>query len=131
MSLHVKQTAGRLQQIATGWEIVAPEATFAGMTLTQFRNRVKPSLDSRDELAAIHSQRRAKKDERDDADRSSREAMELVVNAVKGDPNFGPDHPLLEAMGYVRKSARKSGLTKKTNGNGNGNGNGTGATASA
>jgi uncharacterized protein YeeX (DUF496 family) len=31
---------------------------------------------------------------------------------VKGDPNHGEDSPLYDALGYVRKSARKSGLTR-------------------
>ena len=127
MIMRPRRTAERLQQIATGWETLAPSATFGGMTLAQFRNRVKPSLDSRDELATIHSQRTAKIDERVDADRASLDAAELVVNAVKGDPNYGPDHPILESMGYVRKSARRSGLTKKSNGNGNGAGSATAA----
>jgi len=120
MALRPKKTAERLQQIATAWETTAPSATFAGMTLTQFRNKIKPSLDSRDELATIRSQGTVKMDERKDADRASLEAAELVVNAVRGDPKYGPDHPILESMGYIRKSARRSGLTKKANGNGNG-----------
>jgi hypothetical protein len=39
--------------------------------------------------------------------------VQLVVNGVVGDPTFGPDSALYEAMGYVRKSERKSGLTRK------------------
>jgi hypothetical protein len=38
-----------------------------------------------------------------------------VVNAVKGDPKFGDDSDLYDAMGYVRKSARQSGLSRKEN----------------
>ena len=37
----------------------------------------------------------------------------LVVNGVVGDPAYGDDSPLYGAMGFVRKSERKSGLTKK------------------
>ena len=42
-----------------------------------------------------------------------------VARAVAGDKNFGPDSTLYEAMGHVRSSQRKSGLTckKKTGGN--------------
>jgi hypothetical protein len=32
---------------------------------------------------------------------------------VLGDPAYGPDSALYEALGYVRKSERKSGLTRK------------------
>jgi hypothetical protein len=35
------------------------------------------------------------------------------VNSVRGTPGFGPDSPLYRALGYVRKSERKSGLTRK------------------
>jgi hypothetical protein len=35
----------------------------------------------------------------------------LVVNGVIGSPDYGPDSDLYGAMGYVRKSQRKSGLT--------------------
>jgi hypothetical protein len=37
----------------------------------------------------------------------------LVVNSVVGDVDFGPDSSLPEAMGYVRESERKTGLTRK------------------
>lgn len=33
--------------------------------------------------------------------------------AVAGDPNYGNDSPLYGAMGFVRKSEKKSGLTRK------------------
>lgn len=36
----------------------------------------------------------------------------LVVNSVKGTPGFGEDSPLYEAMGNVRKSERRSGLSR-------------------
>jgi len=36
----------------------------------------------------------------------------LVVNAVKGDPNYGDDSDLYDAMGYTRRSERASGLTR-------------------
>jgi len=35
-----------------------------------------------------------------------------VVNGVLADPTEGPDSSLYEAMGYTRKSERKSGLTR-------------------
>mgnify|MGYP001447816905 CR=1 FL=1 len=33
--------------------------------------------------------------------------------AVVGDPAYGNDSPLYGAMGFVRKSEKKSGLTRK------------------
>ncbi len=36
----------------------------------------------------------------------------MVVNSVKGTPGFGPDSPLYRALGYIRKSERRSGLSR-------------------
>ncbi len=36
-----------------------------------------------------------------------------VGQGVAGNSDFGDDSPLYGAMGFVRKSERKSGLTKK------------------
>ena len=35
-----------------------------------------------------------------------------VVNSVKGDPHHGENSALYASFGYVRKSERKSGLTR-------------------
>ena len=113
MGFNPKQVAERIAKITTAWETIAPGATFAGMTLAQYKNKVKPSLDSRDDMAALEAQSNAKLDDRNDADGVSRDTNELVVNAVRGDPTFGSDHAIIDAMGYTRKSERKSGLTKK------------------
>jgi hypothetical protein len=37
----------------------------------------------------------------------------LIVSEVLADPTEGPDSALYEAMGYRRRSERKSGLTRK------------------
>ena len=38
--------------------------------------------------------------------------MNRVVLGVRADPETGEDSALYEAMGYVRKSARRSGLKR-------------------
>ena len=110
--------------VATAWNDHAADAEFAGMTLAQFRTATKASSDTRDALVSLTAQRRAKRDERDSVDAVSRDAVQRVVAAVRSDPDHGPDSPLLAAMGYVTRSARKTGKTNKTNGNGQVNGNG-------
>jgi len=37
----------------------------------------------------------------------------MIRDGVEGHADFGPDHPVYEAMGFVRTSDRKSGLTRK------------------
>jgi hypothetical protein len=83
------------------------------VTLTQFKTAVKRSLDTREELRVLESQRQSKQIERDDADAESLRAVQLVVNGVVGDPTEGPDSDLYAAFGYTRQSERKTGLTRK------------------
>jgi hypothetical protein len=108
-----KETLERLQRIISGWETLAPEKTFGGMTVTQFKAAVKRSLDTREELRVLESQKQSKQIEREDADAESLRAVQLVVNGVVGDPTEGPESDLYAAFGYTRPSERKTGLTRK------------------
>jgi hypothetical protein len=108
-----KETLERLQRIINGWEALAPEKTFGGMTVTQFKAAVKRSLDTREELRVLESQKQSKQIEREDADAESLRAVQLVVNGVVGDPTEGPESDLYAAFGYTRPSERKTGLTRK------------------
>ncbi len=108
--------------VATAWNDNAPDAQFAGLTLTQFRASVKASGDTRDVVLSLSAQRRAKRSERITADATTRDAVQRVVSAVRSDPAHGPDSPLLTAMGYVTRSARKSGKTNKSSDNSQPNG---------
>ena len=105
----------RLDNLFESWEEIAPTAVLFGMTLTQAKAKVKPSLETRATIKQLDKQRKVAQVERDVADVSSLAFVQDVVNAVKGDPNFGEDSALYAALGYVRKSDRKSGLTRTAN----------------
>jgi hypothetical protein len=108
-----KSTLEKLNSIINGWETLAPDKSFGGMTLAQFKAAVKPSFDTREELRALESQVQSKQIERDNADDESLRLVQRVVNGVIGDPAEGPDSDLYDAFGYTRKSERKTGLTRK------------------
>jgi hypothetical protein len=101
--------------IINAWTTLAPAASFGGMTLAQYKTKVQPSFDARTQLDTIEAQKTAALDTRDDADAVTSGTNQTVVKGVVGDPNFGDNSNLYEAMGYVRKSERASGLTKKSN----------------
>jgi hypothetical protein len=103
----------RLTRFEQVWEEFAADTSFGGMTLSEFTEAVKPSFDERTNLQLLDVQRAAAFHRRDDADALSKEKMELVVNAVRGNPAFGPDSPLYRALGFTPKSERRSGLTRK------------------
>lgn len=103
----------RIQRFRAAWRELAPAATFAGMTLTQFEEAVSAPLTLREEILATSKQLEGLKTSRSKADKAAGEVLELVVNSVRGTPGFGADSSLYRALGYIRKSERKSGLTRK------------------
>jgi hypothetical protein len=50
---------------------------------------------------------------RDAADIVSMQAARQTVQSVRGDPEEGEDGELYAAMGFVRKSLRNTGLTRR------------------
>ena len=113
MAVSPKDNLLKLQRILNAWETLAPDKTFGGMTLAQFRAAIQPSLAARDRVEDLEDQLRQAQTDRDNADEDSLDKVQLVVNGVVGDPTEGADSALYEAMGYTRKSERKSGLTRK------------------
>lgn len=113
MAVAPKYNEEKMDKMATAWETLAPNAKFANMTLADFKAVIAPCKQTRAELEQLEDQAKQKTIERDDNDKSFLTKAELVVNAIIGDVSFGPNSALYEAMGYVRKSDRKSGLTRK------------------
>ena len=113
MSTSLKKTNEKTTKIINAWSTLAPTATFSGMTLAQYKAKVQPTFDTRTTLDTLAAQTTSAQDARDTADTVTAQVNQLVVNAVKGDPAQGENSDLYETMGYVRKSARKTGLTRK------------------
>jgi len=114
MANRVKENGDKIAAVLQAWKDLRPTKSFAGMTLAQFTAKVQLSLDTRAAIDTLENQLIAASDQRDLADVESMKQVNFVVNAVKGDPAEGEDGELYEAMGYIRKSERASGLTKKT-----------------
>jgi len=108
-----KDYGDKIAAVLKAWQDVCPAKSFAGMTLAQFTTKVQPSLDARAQLDTLADQTIAAETDRDNADVESMKQVLLVVNAVKGDPTEGEDGEFYAAMGYVRKSDRKTGKTNK------------------
>jgi hypothetical protein len=108
-----KSTLEKLNRVISGWETLAPDKSFGGMTLAQLKTALKPSFDTRDQLRALENQVQSKQAERDNADAESLRRIQHVINGVIGDPEEGPDSDLYESFGYTRTSERKTGLTRK------------------
>ena len=103
----------KINRVIASWETLAPASTFGGMTLAEFKTRVQPTTDLQDKLLSLVSESTDTEKRLETSTEDSNAAALLVVNAVKGDPDHGEDSPLYASMGYVRKSDRRSGLSRK------------------
>lgn len=113
MPKNPKEVASKLTTLISAWETLQPTKLFAGMTLEQFKARVQPSLQMRTQLSTLRNQATQSLTLRYQHDSSSQDLVNRVVNAIKGDPDEGDDGPLYAALGYIPKSQRLSGLTRK------------------
>jgi len=113
MKNRTKDNINKLNRIADAWESLAPEAKFAGMALEQFKGKIKPALDKLALLNAIEAELSGHRRELVDLSNESYGWGKKVVKSVRGDVDYGDDCPLYSAMGFVRSSERKSGLTRK------------------
>lgn len=102
----------KMEQLISAWRRLAPNKSFGGMTLPQFEALAKPVRDAIALIADLDTQRTQAINQREDGFVAFFAQAELMVNGVRADPTEGPDGSLIEAMGYRRKSERKSGLTR-------------------
>jgi hypothetical protein len=103
----------RIKVIRAAWRDIAPDATFAGMTLAEFEQATEAPLQLRAVMADLQTKLRGMKASQADVDQAAGELADLVVNSIKGTPGFGQNSPLYSACGYVRKADRRSGLTTR------------------
>ena len=113
MAKSPKGNEQKMERILNAWRTLAPTKSFGGMTLAQFEAACAPAQDTRRRIADLNNQLTEALADRDQADDILDDKMQQVVAGVIADPTEGPDSPLIEAFGYIRKSARKSGLTHK------------------
>ncbi len=103
----------KTNEVLRAWETLAPEATFSGMTVQEFREAFQPLLNIRQRIAQLDQQRQGAVAARDLAEREMMINLQLIVDSIKGSKAYGKDSELYAAIGYVTRSARQSGLTRK------------------
>ncbi|MDQ4122845.1 MAG: hypothetical protein M3209_15520 [Acidobacteriota bacterium] len=96
------------------WTEGAPTVTFNGITQTAFAADIAAAAAADAEVGDLEAQLNMKRDERDTKYAALNEKRSKVGLGVAGNPDLGNDSPLFGAMGFVRKSERASGLTRKS-----------------
>lgn len=112
--VNVKEIREKVNVMNDAWFEGAKDATFSGTTQTAFQTAVEAAAAKDAAIADARAQLNIMIDERDDDYAALDQLRSRIGQAVAGDPNFGNDSPLYGAMGFVRKSDRASGLTRKT-----------------
>jgi hypothetical protein len=108
-----KDNEQKMEKMLNAWETLAPNKSFGGMTLAQFQAAAQPAQAARQRIDDLEDQRTQAFTDRDTADDAFLAKAQLVISGVLADPTEGPNSALYEAMGYTRKSERKTGLTRK------------------
>jgi hypothetical protein len=113
MALSLNHVPHRIKTFLITWRNLAPETVFAGITLEAFEQAMQPSLEVRAVIRSHMSSLAGLRGTRIQADAKAMAVMDLIVNAVKGTQELGDDSAFYQSLGYVPKSKRKSGLTRK------------------
>jgi hypothetical protein len=108
-----KDVLKKITDVTQAWAGLRPDKSFVGQTLDQFKEVVKPSLDIRTRIADLEDQLREACTQREAADATSMASIQRLVHAVRADPDEGEDGALYAAMGFIRKSLRATGLTRR------------------
>lgn len=96
------------------WFEDAKTIEFNGITQAGFVADIDDAANADAEIADLEAQLKMKRDVRDAKYIALNEKRSAVGKGVAGNKDYGDNSPLYGAMGFVRKSERASGLTRKT-----------------
>ena len=109
-----KEIREQCNQMNDAWQEGANSVDFNGISQKDFAVDLADAAKDDAEIADLEAMLSIKRDVRDGKYVNLREKRTKVRQGVEGNPEYGDDSPLYGAMGFVRKSERKSGLTRKT-----------------
>lgn len=96
------------------WVEGAPAVEFNGITQAAFLADITDCAADDAAIGDLESELKLKREVRDDKYLALNEKRSKVGLGVAGSAAYGNDSPLYGAMGFVRKSDRASGLTRKS-----------------
>ena len=102
-----------LKRVVSVWRSLRPSKKFLGLTVDEFDAELKPAFDARNAVSAAEAKLTGAINSRNEADEAGLAWADRFVAAVKADASEGENSEVLEALGYVIPSKRKSGLHRK------------------
>lgn len=110
----VKQIKERALLIQNAWNEGASNVTeFRNTKKTDFDAEIAAGQASEDRIADLKAQLAMEENNRDTIYTRINALNVDAVQGIRGHKDFGDDHPILTAIGLVRKSDRDSGLTRE------------------
>ena len=104
----------RAAKMNDAWAEGAPKVEFMGVTQADLSAKMTAIEGKEQTLGDLRAQVKMLEDEINDDYADLDDTIVSVGNGVRGSKDYGDDSPLYGAMGFVRKSDRASGLTRKT-----------------
>jgi gamma-glutamyl-gamma-aminobutyrate hydrolase PuuD len=113
MPVPTKRIREHVTEINDAWAQGAPTAVFSGIAQTQFDAKIKAAAGADQEIDELEAALNLKKQFRDGLYEALNDDAVKIHLGVQGHPEFGKDHPILDPMGFVRDSQKKTGLTRR------------------
>lgn len=110
---NVKVLKEKVAKMLSAWLEGADASLFMGIKRGDLVDLSTQADTIENEIEDLQAQVKMKQDELADVYTQLSDMTVNVGNGVRGDKDFGDDSALYGAMGFVRKSERKSGLTRK------------------
>ena len=111
--MKIKYLITELEVLASGWEKYAINETFSGYTLEQLQALIQALRELLAVMDALKLNYRGKIAARQTMGTELGDIRLRIVNCIRGHENFGEDSEFYRFLGFVTKSERKSGLTRK------------------
>ena len=108
-----KRVKQQCNMMNDAWFEGAPAVNFNGIKHGDFQTTIEAAAAKDTAIADREAELKMMRDVRDDDYKALDQQRSKVGLGVAGSPDYGNDSPLYGAMGFVRKSERASGLTRK------------------
>ncbi|MCH7225665.1 hypothetical protein [Haloferula sp. A504] len=109
-----RRPARKAEDFHSAWKELAPDAAFGGLTLAELETAMGPLEAALDELRTLTVSRSAALKVRNQEEKALNALLIRVAHGVRSHPDHGEDSPLYRAMGFVPKSERATGLTRRS-----------------
>jgi hypothetical protein len=108
-----KTSRERGEKFETSWQENAPDKKWSEGTLAEFKAKRQTIAEVESEITNGEARLKAFMIQRDNLNADLMKECDYIAADVEGDRNFGPDSALYGGFGYIRKSDKKKGGSKK------------------